>query len=177
MNLSRIAFLAALVLAAAASRLLPHAPNVTPIAAMALLGGACFSNKGLAFFVPLAALFLSDCVIGLHGGMAFVYGAFALAVCLGFFLKGRRTPLAIFSAALASSVIFYLVSNFGVWISGDMYAHTWSGLTECYAAAVPFFRNDLLGTLAYSALLFGGVAFAERSLPALRASQPQAVAA
>ena len=169
MNPSRIAFLTLVILAAAASRLLPHLPNFTPLAAIALLGGASFSNKGLAFFVPLAALFLSDCVIGFHGGMAFVYGAFALTVCLGFLLRRRRrSALAIFTASIASSCAFYLITDFGVWSMDDMYAKTWTGLMECYTAAIPFFRNELLGDLCYSALLFGGLALAEKSLPLLR---------
>ncbi len=165
---TRFTMLAGFVLAAAASRLLPHPPNLTPIAALALFGGACFSDKGAAFLVPLAAMFLSDLVIGLHRGLPVVYGAFALTVCIGLWLRARRRWLPIAGATLASSIVFYIVTNFGVWALGSLYPKTLAGLVTCYIAAVPFFRNTLLGDGAYAIVLFGSLALAERWFSGLR---------
>lgn len=155
----------ALIAIAAASRLIPHPPNFTPIAALALFGGACFADRRAAFLVPLAGLFLSDLALGLHALMPVVYGAFALIVCLGFALRSRRTIFPIAAATLAASVLFFALSNLGVWALGSSYPRTWEGLVACYIAAIPFFQNSLLGDAFYSAVLFGGLALAERAFP------------
>lgn len=173
----RFLVLVAMILAAAASRLIPHPPNFTPIGAMALFGGACFAHRRAAFVVPLAAMFLSDLAIGLLSGnlslglhrlIPVVYGSFALIVCLGFWLRSRRTVLPIAGATLAGSVLFFVLTNFGVWALGSLYPNTWEGLVACYVAAIPFFHNTLFGDAVYSTALFGGLALAEMGLPALR---------
>jgi hypothetical protein len=170
MNKTRLTVLAGMILAAAASRLIPHPPNFTPIAAMALFGGACFSDRRAAFLVPLAGLLASDLVIGFYRLMPIVYGSFALMVCLGFWLRDRRTAWRVAGAGVISAVFFFLVTNFTVWALGSLYPKTPGGLIECYAAAIPFFRNMLLGDLFYAGVLFGGLALAERRYPVLRAS-------
>lgn len=156
------------ILLAAASRLLPHPPNVTPIAAMALFGGAQSSSLAAAFAVPLAAMVLSDVVLGFHSTMLFVYGSFLLIVLVGALLRKRKTVVPLAMATLASSVLFFLVTNFGVWAMGSLYSKTWAGLITAYVAALPFFRNTVLGDLLYVGLLFGGFALLERYLPILR---------
>ncbi len=168
MRAARFAVLLGFVLVAAASRLVPHPPNLTPIAAMALFGGAYFPDKRAAFLLPLAAMFLSDLVLGLHRGWPVVYGSFMLIVCIGFWLRWRRTALRVACAAVASSVLFFVVTNFDVWAWGSMYPKTSEGLLACYAAAIPFFRNTLTGDVLYSAALFGGFALLERWWPAVR---------
>ncbi len=165
---TRFAVLLGMVLAAAASRLLPHPPNLTPIAAMALFGGAYFSDQRVAFLVPLAAMFLSDLVIGLHRQLPVVYACFAMTVCIGLWLRGRRRAPLIAGAALASSVLFFVVTNFGVWALGSLYPKTMEGFIACYLAAIPFFKNTLIGDAFYTALLFGGFALTERRFPVLR---------
>jgi hypothetical protein len=170
MEKPRITTLAGMIFLAAASRLIPHPPNFTPLAAMALFGGAYISDKRLAFALPLAALFLSDTVLGFYHGMIWVYGSFALIVCLGLPLQSRRRLRPIAGAALAGSVLFFALTNFGVWASGSMYPRTLGGLGACYVAAIPFFQNTIAGDLIYTALLFGGFALAEKKFPALRAS-------
>jgi len=173
----RLFVLVGMILAAAASRLIPHPPNFAPIGAMALFGGACFASRLAAFVVPLAAMFLSDLAIGLltgnlslglHRLIPVVYGSFALIVCLGFWLRSRRTVVPIAGAALASSVLFFVLTNFGVWALGSWYPKTWEGLVACYVAAIPFFHNTLVGDAVYTTVLFGGLALAEKGLPALR---------
>lgn len=176
MNRPRFAFLAAMILVAALSRLLPHPPNVTPLAAMALFGGAYFADRRLAFLVPLAALLLSDLILGLHGQMLGVYAGFALVVCVGFGLRGRTRALPVAVAALIGSSVFFLVSNFGVWATGSWYPKTAAGLGACYAAAIPFFRNSVAGDLFYTALLFGIFALAEKRFTLLREPLPAGAA-
>jgi hypothetical protein len=161
---------ALLIVAAAASRLLPHPPNVTPVAAMALFGGAAFVDLRLALLVPLGAMVLSDLVLGLHGTLPFVYGALAATALIGRLVRRRRRPAALVAASLTASTLFFLVTNFGVWLVGGLYPKTAAGLAAAYVAGLPFFRNTLLGDLAFTVLLFGGFALLERMVPALRAS-------
>ncbi|HUZ08330.1 MAG TPA: DUF6580 family putative transport protein [Candidatus Paceibacterota bacterium] len=168
MNKPRFIMLAGMILAAAASRLIPHPPNFTPIAAIALFGGAQFSSKRAAFLVPLAGLFLSDLVFGFCAITPVVYGSFALTVCLGFWVRHRRSVQRIAFAAVASAILFFVVTNFGVWAVDNLYPKTTAGLVDCYVAAIPFFRNMLLGDLIYSVLLFGALAFAENRFVRLR---------
>lgn len=176
MTKPRFIVLALMILAAAASRLIPHPPNLASISAVALFGGAYLSNKRLAFLVPMAALLLSDLILGLYSHMEVIYGSFALVVCIGLLLRKRRTPLRIAGAALTSSVLFFVITNFGVWLFESLYPKTISGLATCYVAAIPFFQNTLVGDALYTAVLFGGFALVEKWFPVLRErelAQPQ----
>ncbi|MGH6889988.1 MAG: DUF6580 family putative transport protein [Rhizomicrobium sp.] len=157
-----------LIAAAAASRLLPHPPNMTSVTAIALFGGAMLADWRLAFLVPLAAMFAGDLVLGFHSQMFSVYGSFALIVCMGLWLQRRRTPARIAGAAVAASLVFFAITNFGVWALDAMYPHTPAGLVACYTAALPFLRNTLAGDLLYTLVLFGGMALVERQFPAFR---------
>ena len=168
----RSTVLAGMILVAAASRLCPHWPNFTPIAAMALFGGAHFADKRLAFGVPLLAMLLSDALIGFHAGMIAVYASFALVVALGLGLRANRTVFSVGGTALAGALLFFLVTNFAVWSAGALYPRTLAGLAECYGAAVPFFRNTLAGDAFYTAVLFGGFALAQRHWPVLAETAP-----
>ncbi len=169
---TRFAMLLGFVLMAAASRLVPHPPNFTPIAALALFGGACFSDRRAAFLVPLGAMFLSDLAIGWHRGWPWVYGSFSLIVCLGLWLRGRQTFGRIAAATLSSSVLFFVITNFGVWATDSLYPRTVAGFAACYVAAIPFFRNTLAGDVLYAAALFGGLALLERRFSAVREPAP-----
>jgi hypothetical protein len=91
-----------------------------------------------------------------------------LIVCIGFLLRRRRRLLPIAGATLASSLLFFIITNFAVWASGALYPRTAIGLLACFVAAIPFFQNTLLGDAVYSVILFGGFAFAERNFPALK---------
>lgn len=174
---TRTSALILIVVATAATRLLPHLPNMTPLTALALFGGACFANRRLAFALPLAALVLSDLALAAIGSWQSMivdahvevqYLAFALVVLLGFALRQRRTASGIAGFTLAGSTLFFVVSNFGVWALGTMYPRTGEGLIACYIAALPFFRNALMGDIAYAALLFGGMKLLEMRFDALR---------
>lgn len=169
-NALRFTTLTGMILAAALFRILPHPPNFSPIAAIALFGGAQLADKRAAFLIPLAAMFLADLVLGLHALIPITYGCFALIVCLGLWLRKKQSAVRIVTAALASSFLFFFATNFAVWAASSMYPHSSTGLAECYAAAIPFFRNTLAGDLLYTSVLFGGLALAEWRIPALRAT-------
>jgi hypothetical protein len=166
----RTTTLVSIILAAAVFRVLHVVPNVSPVAAVALFAGAQFADRRMAFAVPLAAMLISDLFLGLHATLPFVYAAFALTVLLGTLLRGRSSPLAVLGTATAASLLFFLLTNLGVWLTSDLYAPTAEGLAQAYAAGLPFYRNTLAGDLLFTGLLFGGFALAQRRWSALRAS-------
>jgi len=173
-NHSRLVALLSAVLVAAALRLVPHPPNFTPIGAMALFGGAYLGRRALAFAAPLGALLLSDLVLGFYHGMATVYFSVALIVMIGMVALSRVSPIRVGLAALASSVLFFVVTNFGMWVFSGFYPRSLAGLEACYVAAIPFFQNTVAGDLFYATLLFGGFRLLELMVPQLRGGQPQA---
>jgi hypothetical protein len=171
-NSRLIAILSAIVLAAAL-RLVPHPPNFTPIGAMALFSGAYLGRRALAFVAPLFAMVLSDVVLGFYSGFWITYLAVALIVVVGWVALSKMSVLRVGGAALASSIVFFAVSNFGTWLMSGMYTHDFAGLEACYVAAIPFFQNTLAGDLFYVTLLFGGLRVAELLAPRLAAGNTQ----
>lgn len=159
---------AGMILAGALMRLIPHWPNFTPIAAMALIGGTLFKRKELAFLIPVVAMLLSDLVIGFHSTMLPVYLSFIAIVGLGLLLQRKLSIINLFSASLASSVIFYLVTNFAAWTSGLMpYSPDVSGLMQSYIAGIPFFFNGMLGDFFYNTLFFGSIYLITYKIPSI----------
>jgi len=154
--MKHLSFMIVVVVAAALSRLLPHPPNFTPIAAIALAGGVYFDRRW-ALVIPTAALFLSDALIGFHGLMPFVYGSFAAIAAIGIWLRSRKSVAMVAGATLSGSILFFVITNFGVWFlaDGTIYPKSLAGLGACYVAALPFFRTSLLGDAVYTAILFG----------------------
>jgi len=173
-NNSRIIALLSAIVLAAALRLVPHPPNFTPIGAMALFSGAYLGRRALGFAAPICAMVLSDAILGFYSGFWITYSAVALIVVVGWIALSRVTVLRVAGAALASSILFFLVSNFGTWLMSGMYPHDSAGLTACYVAAIPFFQNTVAGDLFYVTLLFGGLRVAELLVPSLAAGKPQA---
>jgi hypothetical protein len=166
---TRILTLIVVILGAALFRLVPHPPNVTPIAAIALFSGAYLADRRLSLVVPLLAMLLSDLFLGFYSSMALTYLAFALSVVLGWSLHSRRArPLPVLGAAVGSSLIFYLLTNFGSWVTTGLYPHDPAGLLAAYVAGLPFYRNSLAGDLLFTGLLFWGFHLAERRIPSLR---------
>lgn len=167
MKLTSMAYIG-IVIIAALSRLVPHPPNFTVIGSLALFGGACFEGALAAYLVPLAAMFLSDAVIGFHGGMPVVYLSFLLTTLLGRQMQGGRNIGRVAEMSFLSALMFYVITNFWVWAGGShMYPHTAQGLAACYIAAIPFFGNTLAGTMIYSATLFGAAELADRAVLAV----------
>ncbi|MFA5356142.1 MAG: DUF6580 family putative transport protein [Candidatus Omnitrophota bacterium] len=142
-----------LIIAGILLRVAPHSPNFTPVAAIALFGG-CYLRKKYALIVPLALMIVSDLAIGLHDVFIFTWGGFLLVSMIGLWLKNHKGVSTTVSASLVSSVIFYIVSNFGVWLMG-YYPRNPAGLISCYAMALPFLRAFTFSTLFYTAVFFG----------------------
>lgn len=163
---SRLQFLFAVVLVilAALSRLIPHPMNFAPITALALFGGVYFDKK-VALILPLAAMLLSNYFLGFYAGMEWVYASFLLSVVWGMWLKSRKTVPMIAATTLVNSVMFFIISNFGVWYAEILYPKTVAGLLECYAMALPFFRNTIAGDLFYVAVMFGVYELAIKYFP------------
>lgn len=168
-----------IILLAALSRLLPHPPNFSPVEALALFGGAYFARRGMAIAVPLMAMLVSDLALGLingglyseyflSAGFLLVYACIAVSAVLGFSLRGRVTGFRVAGLAVAGSVLFFLVTNFGTWLGSGMYPQSASGLAAAYVAGVPFFQNTVLGTLFYCGVMFGSFAWMRRRNPGLR---------
>ncbi len=141
-------FLIGFVLLAVWFRLIPHPPNVAPITALALFSGASFRNKWFSIVFPLIAMLLSDIVLGFSTISLWVYSAFILITMFSWVTKELK-----WTSVLISSLIFFIVSNFGVWVLS--YPHTIEGLITCYTMAIPFFGYSILGDMAWSLFLFG----------------------
>jgi hypothetical protein len=174
----RLMVLTGIVVAAAMARLIPHPPNMTPIAAMALFGGAFLPNRRLAFALPLAAMLLSDLILGLavYGkvlltSQPIVYACLLATVAMGKLIRDRRSVLKVGTVTVVSSSLFFGITNLAVWASGSLYPRTSAGLVTCYTAAIPFFRNSLIGDMAFVAILFGGFALLENIIVSLRERQ------
>jgi hypothetical protein len=150
-----------LIFFAAFSRLLPHPENFAPVAAVAIFAGLYMNNR-FAIIIPIAATFLSDIFIGLYPYVLWVYGTYLLIVLVNIGLKKRYNSLSgvkkaglLYGSTLASSIIFFLVTNFGVWTSGLYYEMSFNGLLASYTAAIPFFRTSLLADVVYVSLMVG----------------------
>ena len=157
-----------IILMAAVMRFLPHLPNMAPVAAMALFGGVYFKKK-YAFLLPMSVMFLSDIFLGFHNTMPFVYGSFLLTGIIGLVLKKHNNFKWIAGGTLLSSVLFFIITNFGVWLMnmGNMYTQNLTGLVQCYVMAIPFFGNTLVGDLFYSVMMFGGYKMAVKVIESL----------
>ena len=151
-----------LILLGVISRLVPHPPNATPLMAIALFGGT-YLSKRWAILLPLVIVGLSDAIIGWHNTLLYTWAAFVLTGMLAWWIRVHPSPWRIVGGALSGSVVFFLISNLGVWVAGGLCPRTTAGLWECYVAAIPFLRNTLAGDVVYTMALFGGYALALRA--------------
>jgi hypothetical protein len=182
----RYSVLCTMILLAALSRIIPHMPNFSPLGAIGLLGAAYFSEKWEAFLIPISATWLSDLFINnvvyaqyypqftwFYQGFCWQYGGYLLITLAGIFIFGKINLQRVAIGALASTAIFFLVSNFGCWIGSTTYPQNLGGLMTCYAAGIPFLKGTLFGDLFYSGVLFGAFALAQKQFPVLRLSNVQ----
>ncbi len=163
-----------LTLIVAASRFLPHPPNVACVGALGLFAG-CYLVGRRAYLVPLAVLLLSDVVghvIGMPGmgfynpvTMAFVYAGALAAIPVGRWMRSNQSKLRLPIGSLAASTLFFLLSNLGVWLGG-WYPMTGFGLLACYTSAIPFFGYTIAGDMAFVLILFGAWEWSIRTVPA-----------
>ena len=178
---SRFWVIFGLIALAVATRLIPHPTNFAPMGAMALFAAAFLQDKKWALFVPLFATWLSDLVINnvvyaqfnpnfvwFYEGFYWQYGAFALIALFGMKWFNQVNVAKILGGSLGASILFFVISNFGVWMSSAIYTKSFSGLLSCYAAALPFFNNTILGDAFYTGVLFGTFAWATKQIPALK---------
>jgi hypothetical protein len=177
----RFGVISVIILLAAMSRLAPHPANFAPIGGMALFGAAYYSKRYWVFIIPIVSMWLVDLVLNnvvyaryfdhfvwFYQGCYWTYGAFILIGLIGIVtLKKIRVQNLILTSLLAS-IVFFLLSNFGVWASTNMYPKNFSGLIACYAAGLPFFKNTVMGDLVYTGVLFGAFEFAQRRIPVLQ---------
>ncbi len=184
----RFSVLAALIFLCAFSRIIPHMPNFSPLGAIGLFGAAHFSKKWQAFLIPIAATWLSDLFINnviygqyypeftwFYQGFYWQYGSYILITLTGFAIfKNKVNIPKVLTGALASTAIFFLISNFGCWIGSTTYPQNFGGLMTCYAAGIPFLKGTLLGNLFYSGVLFGTFALAQYKFPVLRLANVEA---
>lgn len=173
----KFSILSGLILLAAFSRIIPHMPNFSPLGAIGLFGAAYFGKKWQAFIVPIVATWLSDLFINnaiyaqyypsftwFYEGFYWQYGAYLLIVLFGLVLYKKVSLSLTLVGALGSSLIFFLVSNFGCW---PAYPQTFEGLMACYAAGIPFLKGTLLGDLFYTGVLFGSFEVLKWRIPSV----------
>ena len=157
-NSTRFIVITLLVIAAALTRalpyLIPHTWNFTAIGALAILGGAQFSDKRLAFIIPITAMAISDVFIG-NGFSLVVYTGFVAMVACGFLIRNKVNTTNVILVSFISASVFFLITNFAFLYPSTRYSHNISGILTSYAAGLPFFRNMLIGNLVFSSVLFG----------------------
>jgi hypothetical protein len=161
MEISKRLWIGMVVLGAYA-RLIPHPWNFTPMIAIGLFAGSQARKTSTGVLATLLALVLSDAVLGFYSGFWYVYTAALIPVLLGRVIRSRSGAAAIATSALVSSLSFFIITNFMVWATEHLYSHTLAGLSECFLAGVPFYRNQVLGDAVYTVAIFGGYAILNR---------------
>jgi uncharacterized protein DUF6580 len=149
------------------ARLLPHAPNFTPVAASTLFAAVVLQRRSLALLVPLIAMPISDLLIGPDDWRitAVVYGSMLLPFAAGLMAKNYRLSRSVVPAILSCSLLFFATTNFAVWAFSGMYSHDLAGLIACYVAALPFLKYTVACDLLWTAGLFGGAWLVQRMAP------------
>lgn len=169
-----------LIIVSAILRILPHLPNVTPLAAMGVFGAAYLNNRWQAYLVPFLALFISDLYLNnvVYAGMygtndtvwitsPWIYVAFGLLILASqTILKNIKTKNIVL-ASVTSSLIFFVVTNLATFFEGALYPKTAEGFVACFVAAIPFFGNTMMGDLFFCGVLFGVFEFAKMRFPKL----------
>lgn len=179
MNKNQILLSLGLIVIAAATRFLPHPPNFTAVGAMAIFGGAILSKRWMAIAFPLVVLFLSDLVLNntiyasfydgftwFTSGAVYLYGAFVITAFMGMRLNADSKWSKTLGVSVSSSLVFFALSNFGVWMGSAMYSKDLAGLMTAYAAGVPFFWSTLVSTAVFTQVLFVAYRYSERKIEA-----------
>jgi len=142
-----------IILIGVLSRLMPHWANITAVGGIALFSGSRFGIRK-AILITFITMFLSDALLGFHALMWATYGSLFLGILIGRWVGNQTGNWRLFGGIFSSSVIFFLVTNFAVWVATPMYPRTMSGLIDCFIMALPFFRNSLLGDFVYTFVFF-----------------------
>ena len=141
-----------IILSLSLTRLIPHPWNFTPMLAVGIFSGFYFKQFYLSLFIVILAMFIGDLYLGFHGTMFFTYISLAVAVILGLYIKHFKFT-EILVTGLTSSICFFLITNFGAWLTLEMYEKNLAGLFQSYVLAIPFFHNTLISTLLYLVVL------------------------
>ena len=141
-----------LILVLALSRLIPHPYNFTPMLAVGVFSGFYFKQFYLSLFIVIFSMFIGDLFLGFHSTMFFTYISLAVAVLVGLSVKRFKFKEILFTG-LASSVCFFIITNFGAWLTHQMYEQNFTGLLQSYEMAIPFFHNTLISTFLYLLIL------------------------
>lgn len=173
------------IIAAVASRLIPHMPNFTAMESLALFAGAYLGWKVLAILTPVITWYLSDLIINntvsrvwypdvdgivwYADYMPWVYVSALIMIFAGSKLLKKWTPGKLAITAVGAALLFFVLSNFGTWMSGILYPKNGAGLVACFTAALPFLKTSLLSNLAFTAVLFGGYEMAHKYLYDMKA--------
>lgn len=157
-----------LIILVVLSRLVPHMHNFSPLGAISLFGAAYFVKKWQAFIVPIIAVWISDLFINnliysymypafsiFYEGFFWQYGSYLLITLGGIIILKKINLSRIISASLFSSISFFIVTNFGFWISSPFYTKDFNGLITCYIAAIPFIKGTLIGDVVFTSVMFG----------------------
>tara|TARA_B100001996_G_scaffold287623_1_gene227872 strand:- start:77 stop:604 length:528 start_codon:yes stop_codon:yes gene_type:complete len=148
-NNSKFYWTLGIILILALSRLIPHPPNFTPILGMAVFAGAVFDRKIFSFLIPLLSMILSDLFLGLHGSMLIIYFAICINVVIGIYFINKISYLKICFSLVFGSLVFFIITNFNVWLSSGMYLYSLEGLIACYTMALPFLQSTIISTVLY----------------------------
>ena len=151
-NVKNYFFPLCLILILSFSRLIPHPWNFTPVLATGIFAGFYFRQFYISLFIVMFSMFIGDLFLGFHSTMFFTYISLALAVVIGLFIKHFKFTEILFSG-LASSVCFFIITNFGAWLTLEMYEKNFTGLLQSYVLAIPFFHNTLISTFLYLIVL------------------------
>lgn len=135
-------------------RVFPHPYNLTPLLSSALFSGVFIHGRMNKMIIPIASMLITDSILGFYPSMIFTYLAVLVIIGLGCLLSKKKTFSNVLLGTFCSSFVFFLVSNFGVWLMGTMYAHTLQGLLVCYSAGLPFFQNTMQSAFFFSALFY-----------------------
>ena len=141
-----------LILILALARLIPHPYNFSPMLAVGVFSGFYLRQFYLSLFVIIFSMFIGDLFLGFHNTMFFTYIALAVAVAIGLSIKRFKFKEVLYSA-LASSICFFIITNFGAWLTLEMYTKNFAGLLQSYVMAIPFFHNTLISTFVYLLVL------------------------
>lgn len=172
-----------MILSSVLLRLVPHVPNFAPIAATALFGGT-YLKKRYAIIIPMATLIISDYLLlyinpfqspmvnlskvhpltaMINPSTFYVWGSFVLIGFIGMWLGNHKKAHNVVMGSLASSILFFLITNFGFWLTNSLYPKTLDGQILAYIMALPFFKWTMLGDLFYTGVFFGAYEFALRT--------------
>ncbi len=177
-NHTRLLTLGAIIIGLALTRLLPHPVNFSPMAAIALFGGAYLMKNSQKYGIMLLAAILSDVLVNsilysyydlgyiIQADTLGIYACYMFFVWMGSSIKTANVK-SVGTRSLIASAVFFLVSNLLVWQGSGFYTSDWSGLVACYTAALPFLQNSFAGDLLFSAVTFGGFAYLQKRVPAL----------